>query len=108
MAPKTIEEAGLLMPVLVDEIDNPLWCSYGRMPNNAYLIGMDGRAVCASSGKIPPRWRLLSNVIWRKGRLGQAHRRRRGCCPGCGIQSGCCTEKLVLLDRPFGSRIVSV
>jgi hypothetical protein len=45
MAAKTIEEAGLLMPVLVDQIDNPLWCSYGRMPNNAYLIGMDGRVV---------------------------------------------------------------
>ena len=45
MARKTIEEAGLSMPVLVDEIDNPLWCTYGRMPNNAYLIGMDGRVV---------------------------------------------------------------
>lgn len=43
MAAKTIAEAGLLMPVLVDEIDNPMWCSYGRRPNNAYLIGMDGR-----------------------------------------------------------------
>ena len=45
MAAKTIEAEGLLMPVLVDEIDNPLWCSYGRRPNNAYLIGMDGWVV---------------------------------------------------------------
>ena len=45
MAAKTIEEAGLLMPVLVDEMDNPMWCSYGRRPNNAYLIGMDGRVL---------------------------------------------------------------
>ena len=45
MAAKTIEEAGLLMPVLVDEIDNPMYCSYGRVPNNAFLIGMDGWVV---------------------------------------------------------------
>ena len=45
MARKTIEEAGLAALVLVDEIDNLLWCTYGRMPNNAYLIGMDGRVV---------------------------------------------------------------
>ena len=45
MAAMTVEAAALLMPVLVDEIDDPLWCSYGRRPNNAYLIGMDGRVV---------------------------------------------------------------
>ena len=45
MAVKTIEEADLLMPVLVDEIENPVYCSYGRLPNNAYLIGVDGRVV---------------------------------------------------------------
>lgn len=33
------------MPVLVDEIDNPVWCSYGRMTNSAFLIGMDGYIV---------------------------------------------------------------
>ena len=42
LAAKTIEEAQIEMPVLVDEIDNPLWCSYGRLPNNAFLIGQDG------------------------------------------------------------------
>jgi hypothetical protein len=45
MAKMTIQEEDLLMPVLVDEIDNPLWCTYGRMPNNSFLIGMDGRIV---------------------------------------------------------------
>lgn len=44
-AQKTVEEAEILMPLLVDEIDNPLWCSYGQRPNNAYLIGMDGRVI---------------------------------------------------------------
>ena len=45
MAAKTIAEAKVAMPVLVDEMDNPLWCTYGRLPNNAFLIGSDGRIV---------------------------------------------------------------
>ena len=45
MANLFIREAGILMPVLVDEIDNPLWCTYGRKPNMAYLIGSDGRII---------------------------------------------------------------
>jgi peroxiredoxin len=44
-AAKMITETKISMPVLVDEIDNPLWCSYGRMANNAFLIGKDGRIV---------------------------------------------------------------
>jgi hypothetical protein len=43
MAKLFIEDAEIMMPVLVDEIDNPLWCTYGRMPNMAYFIGMDGQ-----------------------------------------------------------------
>ena len=30
------------MPVLIDEIDNPVWCTYGPAPNIAYLIDRDG------------------------------------------------------------------
>jgi hypothetical protein len=45
MAKMIIEEEDLLMTVLVDEIDNPYWCTYGRTPNNSFLIGMDGRIV---------------------------------------------------------------
>jgi len=33
------------VPVLVDEIDNPLWCTYGPAPNIAYLIGTNGTVV---------------------------------------------------------------
>ena len=44
-ARKTIEETGLLMPLLIDNMDNPLWCTYGRLPNNAYLIGRDGKII---------------------------------------------------------------
>ncbi len=43
MALKFIEDAEIEMPVLVDEIDNPLWCTYGRRPNMAYVIGTDGQ-----------------------------------------------------------------
>ena len=43
MALKFIEDAEVVMPVLVDEIDNPLWCTYGRRPNMAYVIGTDGQ-----------------------------------------------------------------
>ena len=30
------------IPVLVDEMDNPIWCTYGPLPNCAYLIDTDG------------------------------------------------------------------
>jgi hypothetical protein len=45
MAKMTVGEEDLRMPVLVDEMDNPLWCTYGRKPNNSFLIGMDGHIV---------------------------------------------------------------
>ena len=44
-AAKTVAEAGIAMPVLVDGMDNALWCTYGRMPNIAFMIGIDGRIV---------------------------------------------------------------
>ena len=31
--------------MLVDEMDNPLWCTYGPAPDIAYLIGTDGKIV---------------------------------------------------------------
>jgi len=45
MAKKTIEDEGLNIPVLVDEMDNPIWCTYGQAPNIAYLIQTDGRII---------------------------------------------------------------
>lgn len=39
--------------MLVDEIDNPLWCTYGPAPNIAYLIGTDG-TVIAKQGWYEP------------------------------------------------------
>jgi hypothetical protein len=45
LAIKTINVEGITVPVLVDEMDNPLWCTYGPAPNIAYLIGTDGKIV---------------------------------------------------------------
>jgi hypothetical protein len=42
---KTAAEAGISVPVLIDEMDNPVWCTYGAAPNAAYLIGSDGRVI---------------------------------------------------------------
>lgn len=45
LAQQAVVEANISVPVLVDEIDNPVWCTYGPAPNNAYLIGTDGKVV---------------------------------------------------------------
>ncbi len=45
LASRTIEAEGLTVPLLVDEMDNPLWCTYGPAPNIAYLIGTGGTIV---------------------------------------------------------------
>ncbi len=37
-----IQETGITVPVLIDEIDNPVWCTYGPAPDIAYLIDRDG------------------------------------------------------------------
>lgn len=45
LAYRTIAEEGITVPVLVDEMDNPVWCTYGPAPDIAYLIGTNGRIV---------------------------------------------------------------
>jgi len=45
LARQTINEAGIKVPVLVDEMDNPVWCTYGPAPNIAYLVGTEGRII---------------------------------------------------------------
>ena len=49
MAAKAVEELGITLLVLVDEIDNPVWCTYGPSANIAYLIGTDGIVEAAMS-----------------------------------------------------------
>jgi len=38
-----VQELGITVPVLVDEMDNLIWHTYGPAPNIAYLIGTDGK-----------------------------------------------------------------
>jgi hypothetical protein len=45
MARRTIAAEEITVTLLVDEMDNPLMCTYGPAPNNAYLIGTDGKIV---------------------------------------------------------------
>jgi len=44
---KRMKEALLSVeiPVLVDKMDNPVWCNYGPAPNCAYLIDTDGTVI---------------------------------------------------------------
>jgi len=53
LARQTVAEEGISVPVLVDEIDNPVWCTYGPAPNNAYLIGAEGKII-AQQGWFEP------------------------------------------------------
>lgn len=45
LARETAAAEVITVSVLVDEMDNPLWCTYGPAPNNAYLIGTDGTII---------------------------------------------------------------
>jgi len=60
LARKTAAEAGISVPVLVDEMDNPVWCTYGAAPNAAYLIGTDGTVLAQQRWYEP---RLIESAI---------------------------------------------
>ena len=47
------------MPVLVDEMDNAVWLTYGPAPNIAYLIGTDGRIVAKQSWYQPEQMEVV-------------------------------------------------
>jgi len=44
-ATRMMQELGITVPVLIDEMDNPIWCTYGQASNIAYLIGTSGTVV---------------------------------------------------------------
>ncbi len=44
-ASQMVQELEISVPVLIDEMDNPVWCTYGPAPNIAYLIGTGGSIV---------------------------------------------------------------
>jgi len=45
LARKAVAAEGIIVPVLVDEMDNAVWLTYGPAPNIAYLIGTNGKIV---------------------------------------------------------------
>ncbi len=49
MARSCIRHLNITTPVLIDEMDNPLWCTYGYLPNCAYFIGQEGTIVLRES-----------------------------------------------------------
>ena len=53
MAQQCARELGVGLPVLVDGMDNAVWCAYGGAPNNAYFIGKDGK-ILAKHGWYQP------------------------------------------------------
>ena len=59
MAQKTIVEQGINVTMLVDEIDNPVWCTYGQAPNIAYLIGIDGTIIAKQDWYNPDKMEEL-------------------------------------------------
>ena len=57
LARELVAAEDIAVPVLVDEMDNPLWCTYGPAPNVAYLIGMDGEVIEKQGWYTPSRMR---------------------------------------------------
>jgi len=60
--------APITTPVLIDDMDNRVWATYGYMPNCVYLIGKDGiikyRENWHSGNKIAPYdWPLMQKAI---------------------------------------------
>ena len=53
-ASQMADELKITVPVLIDEMDNPVWCTYGPAPNSAYLINTDGK-VLEKQGWYQPR-----------------------------------------------------
>ncbi len=45
LARQTVAAEGIIVPVLIDEMDNAVWLTYGPAPNIAYLIGTNGKIV---------------------------------------------------------------
>jgi hypothetical protein len=49
LASMCAKDAGITALVLVDEMDNPVWQTYGPAPNLAYLIGTDRKVIEAQT-----------------------------------------------------------
>lgn len=54
LATRARDALGLDVPIVVDELNNPVWKAYGAAPNAAYLIGTDGKVVMRHGWFHPP------------------------------------------------------
>jgi hypothetical protein len=58
------QEMGETVPLLVDGMDNAVWCTYGPAPNIAYLIGQDGKIVTKQGWYQPEQMeKVLQNYL---------------------------------------------
>ncbi|MEE8353051.1 MAG: hypothetical protein V3S10_01220 [Dehalococcoidales bacterium] len=53
LARQTAADEKITVPLLVDGMDNAVWCSYGPAPNIAYLIDRDGTIVTRQDWYVP-------------------------------------------------------
>ena len=54
LARQTAEDEDMTVLLLVDGMDNAVWCTYGPAPNAAYLIGQDGTILTRQGWYDPP------------------------------------------------------
>lgn len=54
LARQTAEAEDMTVPLLVDRMDNAVWCTYGPAPDVAYLIGQDGTILTRQEWYDPP------------------------------------------------------
>ena len=64
---RTIEDESLTVPVLIDGMDNAVWCTYGPAPNSAYLIGTDGTVVARQGWYDPAEMELAIQAYLGEG-----------------------------------------
>ncbi len=61
-ATQMARELGITVPVLIDEMDNPVWCTYGPAPNAAYFIGTNGEVIVKQGWYEPKPMRTQISV----------------------------------------------
>ncbi len=54
LARQTAEDEDMTVLLLVDGMDNAVWCTYGPAPNAAYLIAQDGTILTRQTWYDPP------------------------------------------------------
>lgn len=61
-AKNLIQHKAITTPILIDEMDNPYWSTYGYMPNCAYLIDKNGTVVERQTWFLPGDPNSISSI----------------------------------------------